>query len=423
MSELVPRLRFEHFSSIWKKEVYGNIYSFNSTNSLSRENLNYVSGSVMNIHYGDIHTKFSTIFNLNREVVPFVNEDIDLSKIKSESYCQEGDLVIADASENYNDIGKTIEIKCLHGKPTIAGLHTFLARPAPNTMAIGFAGYLMQSWSVRKQVMIIAQGTKVLGISTNRLKNITLTIPHYKEQQKIADFLTSVDTKISQLTEKHRLLQEYKKGVMQQIFSQQIRFKDENGEAFPEWEEKYFHQAFERRTKKNKENNLNVLTISAQQGLVSQLDYFNKSVSAKDLTGYYLLERGDFAYNKSYSKGYPMGAIKPLKLYDKGVVSTLYICFKAKENSHPEFFEQFFNGGMLNHEIAKIAQEGARNHGLLNVSVKEFFEDIKLNFPSLAEQQKIAQYLQAIDQKIAAVAEQVEQSKQFKKGLLQQMFV
>ena len=287
---------------------------------------------------------------------------------------------------------------------------------------IRFIFYYLQS--KYEEIRNLANDGGQKNLSGGLVKTLSIAYPsHEKEQQKIASFLTSVDSKISQLTEKHRLLKEYKKGVMQQIFSQQLRFKDEDGKAFPEWEEKQFGDVFNRKTTKNKDNNLNVLTISAQQGLVSQLEYFNKSVSAKDVTGYYLLERGDFAYNKSYSKGYPMGAIKPLNKYDSGVVSTLYICFRPKANHCEFFFEQFFNGGLLNSEIAKIAQEGARNHGLLNVSVKEFFDDIKMSIPCLKEQQKIAQFLQSIDKKIDAVAQQVEQTKQFKKGLLQQMFV
>lgn len=270
---------------------------------------------------------------------------------------------------------------------------------------------------------------KLAGTSTipdlNHSDFYRIPIPYFEfdEQQKIADFLTSVDTKISQLAEKHRLLKKYKKGVMQQIFSQQIRFKDEDGNAFLEWEEKHFGDVFTRVTTKNTENNENVLTISAQKGLISQLEYFNKSVAAKDVSGYYLLHKGDFAYNKSYSQGYPMGAIKPLKRYEKGVVSTLYICFRPKAKFSDAYFEQFFDAGMLNREIAKIAQEGARNHGLLNVSVKEFFDDIKLTVPTLDEQKKIAQFLRSIDTKIEGVVEQIEQTKQFKKGLLQQMFV
>ena len=197
----------------------------------------------------------------------------------------------------------------------------------------------------------------------------------------------------------------------------QLRFPEFSGN----WESKIFRDVFERITTKNKENNENVLTISAQQGLINQKDYFNKSVSAKDVTGYYLLHKDDFAYNKSYSQGYPLGAIKRLKKYDKGVVSTLYICFKSIQDNI-DFLEQVFNGGRLNHEIHKIAQEGARNHGLLNISVVEFFKDIKLNIPTKPEQQKIAAFLTAVDTKIEQLSKKKALLGEYKKGLMQQIF-
>ncbi|WP_198519952.1 restriction endonuclease subunit S [Olleya sp. Bg11-27] len=271
--------------------------------------------------------------------------------------------------------------------------------------------------------------------------------PSTKEQQKIANFLTAVDTKLQQLTTKKERLAQYKKGVMQQLFSQQLRFKPDvtntnviasnhenviartqddaispNETQFPDWEKLQLSNIAERVKTKNKIDNQNVLTISAQLGLVSQLEYFNKSVSAKNLTGYYLLEKGDFAYNKSYSNGYPMGAIKRLKKYDFGVVSTLYICFRFNNNVSLDFMEQYFETGLQNREIEKVAQEGARNHGLLNIGVNDFF-DIDLKIPSLKEQQKIANYLSAIDKKIEAVQTQITKTQAFKKGLLQGVFV
>ena len=209
---------------------------------------------------------------------------------------------------------------------------------------------------------------------------------------------------------------------MQQLFSQQIRFKNDNGKDFPDWQEKRFKDFFERVIRKNKENNLNVLTISAQRGLINQEKYFNKSVSAQDVTGYYLLEKGNFAYNKSYSKGYPMGAIKRLNNYDKGVVSTLYICFKSTSGDN-RFWEQYFEAGLLNRKIHKIAQEGARNHGLLNVSVVEFFRDIEVTAPEVNEQIKIADFLSVLDKKIELASKKIQLTQTFKKGLLQQMFI
>lgn len=191
-----------------------------------------------------------------------------------------------------------------------------------------------------------------------------------------------------------------------------------------EWQEKPFDEVFSRITSKNQENNLNVLTISAQMGLVSQLDYFNKSVSAKDVSGYYLIQKGDFAYNKSYSQGYPVGAIKLLKNYEKGVVSTLYICFRAKVQNVKDnfFFEQYFDAGLLNPQIEGIAQEGARNHGLLNLSVVDFFELTKLYLPKAEERKKIADCLSSLDDLITAQNQKVEALKQHKKSLMQHLF-
>ena len=165
-----------------------------------------------------------------------------------------------------------------------------------------------------------------------------------------------------------------------------------------------------------------LLTISAQQGLINQEEYFNKSVSAKDVTNYYLLHAGDFAYNKSYSNGYPMGAIKCLNRYEKGAVSTLYICFRFIEGNINSFFEHYFEFGLHNSEIEKVAQEGARNHGLLNIALNDFF-NISMRIPSTSEQTKIANFLTAVDDKITQAQAQLEAVKLYKKGLLQQMFV
>lgn len=289
----------------------------------------------------------------------------------------------------------------------------------------------------RSAISKVNQST-IMDLQLGDIKRLPIPLPpNFLEQQKIASFLTKVDEKITLLTEKKGKLTEYKKGVMQQLFNGKwdeqdgqlnfipptLRFKADDGSEFPDWEEKKLGQVFTRIRRKNKENNQNVLTISAQQGLINQEKYFNKSVAAKDVTGYYLLENGDFAYNKSYSKGYPMGAIKRLNNYDKGVVSTLYICFGLNQGFVSDFFEHYFESGLQNRDLSKIAQEGARNHGLLNISVDEFFKDVKLLTPSHDEQLKIANFLSAIDQKIHLANSELEKANEWKKGLLQQMFV
>ncbi|MDD4029761.1 MAG: restriction endonuclease subunit S [Caldisericia bacterium] len=159
-----------------------------------------------------------------------------------------------------------------------------------------------------------------------------------------------------------------------------------------DWKLVKFKDVFERITKKNRENNQNVLTISAQYGLISQEEFFNKIVASNDKSNYYLLNKGDFAYNKSYSNDYPYGAFKKLTRYDKGIVSPLYICFTPKENIVPEYYENFFESRFFDKEINAIAQEGARNHGLLNMAVGDFF-NTKLPMPPFKEQKQIANIL------------------------------
>lgn len=202
----------------WEEMRFGDIFSFRTTNSFSRDNLNYENGDVLNIHYGDIHTKFHSHFDVTKENVPFVNRDISLNKLSIDSYCKEGDLIIADASEDYADIGKSIEIVNLNDKKVIAGLHTLHARPNLHKMSLGFSGFLMKSPNVRLQIKTLAQGTKVLSISTGRLSTISLSIPCLAEQTKIAIFLSAFDDKISHCSAQIEKMEMWKKGLLQQMF-------------------------------------------------------------------------------------------------------------------------------------------------------------------------------------------------------------
>lgn len=189
-----------------------------------------------------------------------------------------------------------------------------------------------------------------------------------------------------------------------------------------EWEVMSLISRFDRLTRKNSEGNTNVMTISAQYGLINQEEFFKKEIASEDKSNYYLLHNGEFAYNKSYSSGYPFGAIKRLSLYDKGIVSPLYICFSANNNnSCPEYYQHYFESGKLNSEIQAIAQEGARNHGLLNISVEDFFYT-NIIVPPLEEQKKIANILSAQDRIIELCERKIEQLKRMKKYYLQNMF-
>ena len=185
-----------------------------------------------------------------------------------------------------------------------------------------------------------------------------------------------------------------------------------------EWGEVRFHDMFFRVVRKNKEGNTNVLTISAQYGLINQNEFFNKTVASDDKSNYYLMKKGEFAYNKSYSNGYPFGALKRLDFYDKGIVSPLYICFAASENNQcPDFYVHYFEAGLMNKEIQAFAQEGARNHGLLNISVDDFFNSNLLN-PPLSEQKKIAEILATQDRVIELKEKLIAEKQSQKKYLM-----
>ena len=178
-----------------------------------------------------------------------------------------------------------------------------------------------------------------------------------------------------------------------------LRFPEFSGE----WVKVSLLEICERVTRKNKNNRSKLpLTISAQYGLVDQITFFNKVVASADMSNYYLLKKGEFAYNKSYSSDYPWGAIKRLDRYDEGALSSLYICFNIRKCTDSDFAVQYFESPKWYREVSNIAGEGARNHGLLNVAVGDFFNTKHYLPSSIDEQKKIAKLLLLLDQRIAA---------------------
>ena len=174
----------------------------------------------------------------------------------------------------------------------------------------------------------------------------------------------------------------------------------------------------DRVTRKNSKNETDLpLTISSKDGLVDQVSYFNKTVASKDMSGYYLLKNGEFAYNKSYSVGYDFGSIKRLDRYPMGALSTLYICFALKKHNS-DFIKAYFDSLKWYREIYMISAEGARNHGLLNVPTDEFF-DTKHYLPeNTEEQRKIADFLITLERRIEAQQSLVDNLKKYKRGVV-----
>ena len=166
------------------------------------------------------------------------------------------------------------------------------------------------------------------------------------------------------------------------------------------WEQRKLGELVDRVVRKNTNNESTLpLTISAQYGLVDQITYFNNRVASRDVSNYYLVLNGEFAYNKSTSDGYPFGAVKRLDLYEKGVLSTLYIVFAPKKEQQidSDYLTVFFDTDRWHKGVAERAAEGARNHGLLNISAEDFF-DIDLSVPKdIVEQKQIGTYFRNLD--------------------------
>ena len=190
-----------------------------------------------------------------------------------------------------------------------------------------------------------------------------------------------------------------------------------------EWEEKKLSDFMTRLTRKNSNNESSrALTISSVDGLIDQGEFFKKQIASKDTSGYYLLKKGDFAYNKSYSVGYDYGSIKRLDRYEDGVVSTLYICMTLTSDTNSDYLTQYFDSMKWNKSVSEISAEGARNHGLLNIPTESFFQTKHFLAPTLAEQQKIADFLSNVDSIITAETKILKTLQKKKKALMQKLF-
>jgi len=203
----------------WKEKKLGEVFDWVRTNSLSRDNLTCEGGGIQNIHYGDIHTKFKANFRQSSEIVPYIANPTISRQFSNEEFCKLGDVIIADASEDYADIGKAIEIVEVKPRSLVAGLHTHLARPKSSEIALGFPGYLLRSAPMRRQIIKIAQGISVLGISKTNLDKLTLLLPHPDEQRKIAHFLSTIDAKLDSVTGQIAQIEAFKKGLLQQMLT------------------------------------------------------------------------------------------------------------------------------------------------------------------------------------------------------------
>ena len=271
-----------------------------------------------------------------------------------------------------------------------------------------------------------AQGTKQQNLSYDILENFRIAYPNTKEQEKLNKFISLLDERIATQNKIIEDLKKLKSAIVEKVFcSPNQEYPMCRIEGFEQALSTYKMSDFSSRiATKNKDSKCSlVLTIAAQYGLVNQESFFNKSVASENLTGYYLLHKGEFAYNRSYSAGYDWGAVKRLDNYDEGVLSTLYICFKINETIvDSDYLTYYFESTKWHRGLSDIAGEGARNHGLLNVSMADYF-NTKHRFPVIEEQKAIAKILNAItekERKATLLGECYQKQKQY---LLRQMFI
>lgn len=305
---------------------------------------------------------------------------------------------------------------------TNQGFQSILFNPEKVYSEYGY--YFLIRDETQRKMKQLASGSTFLELSPKNLKKLNIPVPSLPEQQKIADFLTAYDTMIDMQSQRVEAMKTRKKGLLQKIFSQEIRFRDDEGKEFPKWEEKKLGEFFSKINKKNNDNLItNVITNSAVNGLIEQRKFFDKDIANKENTDkYYIIEKGDFVYNPRKSNDAPYGPVHMYESDCKGIVSPLYLCFKPIDKTLSLLFmKNYFKSSSWHKYIYANGDTGARDD---RVSVKvTTFLDMPVNIPSLPEQQKIADFFTAVDKQIEVEEKRLETMKIIKKGLLQQMFI
>ena len=280
----------------------------------------------------------------------------------------------------------------------------------------------------QKLIMQLQEGGVRLYFYYDKLCMGQVPLPSLEEQRKIGKLFDTLDHLITLHQRKYDKLQVLKKAMLEKMFPK-------NGSSVPEirfkgftdaWEQRKLGEVVERITRKNENLESTLpLTISAQYGLINQNEFFDKRIASKDVSGYFLVRNGEFAYNKSTSSDAPWGAIKRLDSYESGVLSTLYIVFKIldERKTSSDYIVTYYNTDLWHKGIQAIAAEGARNHGLLNVAPADFFET-NLTMPKdYAEQQQIGSFFQQLDHLITLHQRELEKLQNIKKSMLEKMFV
>jgi len=262
------------------------------------------------------------------------------------------------------------------------------------------------------------EASGVPSLSKSTIEQILTQLPSIQEQQKIASFLTAIDEKLQALKQQKALSEQYKKAMMQKIFSQEIQFKDENEMRFGKWDMKKLGEVLIKNSQKNKDQNYNLVqSVTNKLGFVNQSEYFEgRIIASKNLSNYFVIKKGYFAYNPSRID---VGSLAYKSDDNISVISPLYISFNSnKKFLDDSFLLNWFNSQQFTKQMNSSFEGSVRNTLSYDSLVK-----IKIHLPSLPEQTKIANFLSALDEKINHCQVQIAKMEHYKKGLLQQLFV
>ena len=407
----VPHLRFPKFNGEWEKKRISEFCTLLKGTGISKDQLS-TNGNPC-ILYGELYTKYKA---------EIINEVLSCTELDANTLVKSkvNDVIIPCSGETAIDIATA---RCVPFDDVLLGSDLNVLRS--NKINGSFLAYQLNG-KRKYDIARVAQGVSVVHLYGEHLKNIVISIPVIEEQQKISRLLHLLDERIATQNKIIEDLKKLKSAICEKLFSSP---KDKQPQIrlygfFGDWHFVRLSDICHRICRKNTgEQCKQVLTIAAQYGLVSQEEFFNKNVASENLSGYYLLQKGDFAYNKSYSGDYVWGTVKRLDNYEQGVLSPLYICFRpdpARVDS--DFLIYYFESKKWHKTVANIAGEGARNHGLLNISVVDYFNTIHC-IPSMDEQKQIAQIIGTLLSKIAREQRMLNCYAAQRQYLLRQMFI
>jgi type I restriction enzyme S subunit len=430
---LMPRLRFPGFNKKWQIKSFDETFDFHQTNTFTRSEMNTEKGKVKNIHYGDILTKYDSVIN-EPSVIPYINEDVDLTKFRESSYLQNGDIIIADTAEDLT-AGKAVEIQNVNCN-ILAGLHTMLCRPQ-NTTAPKFFGYYLNSPVYHNSIIPLITGTKVSSISKSNITKTIIITPEFFEQQKIADCLSSLDELIAAEEKKLEALKMHKKGLMQGLFPpppppnhQIVKGRTVPERRFPEfrdsraWEEKNFGDLckftrgpFGGTLKKEIFVKNGYAVYEQHHAIYNNFNSFRYFITEKTYNemNRFSVHADDIIMSCSGTMG--KFAIVP-KESKEGIINQALLKLTINNGINVKFAKTTLELKTNQEKLLSQSAGGA----IKNVVSVDQMKEIKFLIPHFSEQEKIADCLDSLDRLIITQSEKIETLKVHKKGLMQALF-